>query len=132
MICIIQLHMHRVVEARQMTQNSNFPILLRLLSLKLYSNTSVINNKYIAMCLFFLDKSIVLFELFESLVKGHRQIKGPHYYQGQASSGRKKLYHICQHGILSTMRFLPSCIHRSLKHRPEAISPDKTQPTTST
>jgi hypothetical protein len=28
-------------------------------------------------------------------VKGIKQIKGPHHYQGQASSTRKNLYHIC-------------------------------------
>jgi hypothetical protein len=36
------------------------------------------------MCLFFSDKNIVLFE------KGSKQIKGPHHYEGQASSTRKK------------------------------------------
>ena len=70
----------------------SFVLLFRLLRFKLYSNIV-----YIAMHLFPSEKSIVLFELFESLVRGSKQIKGPHHYQGQAKGTRKNLYHICHH-----------------------------------
>jgi hypothetical protein len=42
------------------------------------------------MCLFFSDKSIVLFEFLTIGEKRSKQIKGPHHYQGHASSTRKK------------------------------------------
>jgi hypothetical protein len=46
------------------------------------------------MCLFFSDKSIVLFEFLTVGEKRSKQIKGKHHYQGPASSTRKNLYHI--------------------------------------
>jgi hypothetical protein len=70
------------------------------------------------MRLFFSDKSIVLFEFLTVGEKRSKQIKGPHHYQGHASSTRKNLYHICHHKQSLTMGFPPS----SLKHRPEANS----------
>jgi hypothetical protein len=35
--------------------------------------------------------SIVFFLLFESLVKGWKQIKGPNYYQGQAIAAEENI-----------------------------------------
>jgi hypothetical protein len=67
------------------------------------------------MCLFFSDKSIVLFEFLTVGEKRSKKIKGPHHYQGH-ESGTKNLYHICHHKQSPTMGFPPS----SLKHRPEA------------
>ena len=119
------------VTACQTAQNLNislsFGILFRLLCFKLYSNISVINikyNKFIAMHLFFSvsGKSIVLFKLYDRWRKEAKQIKGPHHYQGQASSTRKNLYHICHHKQSPTMGFPPS----SLKHHPEANSRHQT------
>jgi hypothetical protein len=56
------------------------------------------------MCLFFSDNSIVLFEFLIVGEKRSKQIKGPHYYQGQANSTKKYLTHlpsqtISDHGI---------------------------------
>jgi hypothetical protein len=46
------------------------------------------------MCLFFSDKSIVLFECWTVGEKRSKQIKGPHHYQGHASSTKKSLSHL--------------------------------------
>jgi hypothetical protein len=83
------------------------------------------------MRLFFSDKSIVLFELFDRWWKEVKQIKGPHHNQGDKQAARQEinLYHICHHKQSLTMGFPPSTsnIARRPTPDPNLVTPSLVQ-----